>query len=908
MTPAIPSHIGKYEIQQILGRGGMGIVYLGFDRHLGRQVAIKTLTEGFTQDPEMLKRFYREATKTGALMHPNIVIVYDLGEQDGFPYIVMEYVPGTPLDQIIRGKRQLSIISKLKVMEQVCLALGYAHRNDVIHRDVKPANVIVQPDDNAKLLDFGLAHHEVHDKDRRLTRAGNVVGTMQYMAPERWRGTPFDGRSDIFSAGAMLYELLSSRLPYDGESATLFQQILHEPPPPLGKYLTDYPVALDLIIHRALAKNPDDRQSTAEEMAAEIAAISEQLREEKGAELFRQAEEFIRGEDFVKAREVLSQVIQLDSKNLDARKLLASVQSSLAVRQRAAQAHQLKVQSESAAESKLYSQAISFLEQALELDPSDAEIQPKLALLRQKQRVAGEIESCLQKSDRARGMGRFDEARSLLQGALRLDRNDSRVKSALHTLTAQIDEDATQRKVKQILDSAQAELSAGRFTAAIALLTEALQAYPGHAEMVRFLQTARAAHEQELRRRLIEQIQNEAGMAVTVPQIAAALEKVENALLQMPNEPSLLKLKAQLDRQQRELQIRAKVDETVQRCYPLMESAPQQALALVQQQLRELPAEERLLILQSAIEERLAHLKLEAARASYMARAHEAIRSQRYREAVQVLESCVAEGIPSDEITDLLEFARHEARRQERSTLIETTIAKANALIGQGSYDHVISLLEPVLAQYDDPSLRIILEKARADRHSEQQRFSAVLAKVQQLAAFQQWGEALTFLEQQPAAMRENDAVQSAIRELNEANDREGRILQAVGVAYAALHRGDLPAAHQQTEAVRQAQDLSGIGMQAVSALGTNLSNRLDSRLTQVADRLVTQALSEAGSALEGSDPKRAAEILTAFSAAKDFATLEVRQNWHTLKKQAAKARLLSRVGIRTKSNPRLRE
>jgi tetratricopeptide (TPR) repeat protein len=893
VAPAAPSQIGKYEVIEILGRGGMGVVYLGFDRHLGRRVAIKTLTEGFVQDPEMLKRFYREATKTGALMHPNIVIVYDLGEQDGFPYIVMEYVSGEPLDKIIRSGRPLTIISKLRVMEQVCLALGYAHRNDVIHRDVKPANVIVQQDDKAKLLDFGIAHHEQQDRNHRLTKAGNVLGTMQYMAPERWRGELFDGRSDIFSAGVMLYELLAGHLPYHGEDAALFHQILHEPCPPLGKYIADYPVTLDAIIQRALSKNPNDRQGNAEEMAAEIAAVAEDLRKEQGAQMFQRAERFVNAEDYLRARDLLSQLIKLDSKNVDARKLLATVQSSLAVRQRAEQVQQLKIQAADVLDEKLYPQAISLLEQALQLDPSDAEAQQKIEAVRKKKRVHDEIESCLRKAHGEREKRQFEAAQASLQRAMSLDPNDSTVKAAWHELTAQIEDDARRRKVKQILDSAQGELRARRFSAATKLLQEAGEVDPGNAEIVRLLQMARTAQEQEQRRKFVEQVQNEVSAAVTALQIAAASQTVDKALQQVPTEPSLLKLKAQLDRQSKDLQIRTRVDETVRRCYPLMESSPQQALALVHEQLREFPSEERLVILQSAIEERLAHLKLEEARSRYMARAHEAIRSQRYREAVQVLEACHSEGILSNEITDLLEFARHEARREERSALIETTAAKAHALIGQGSYDQVISLLEPVVSQYDDPSLRVVLEKARSERHSEQLRFQSVLATLQQLVSFQQWEEAIAFLEQQPEAVRENDALRSALADLREANDQEGRILQATGVAYAALHRADLPAAHQQTEAMRR--------VQGPSELATRLINRLEARVTQVADQVVANCLSDARQALQQHDPRRAVDALAESSNAKDYSTLEIRKSWQELRKRAGRAKLLGRVGIRVK-------
>jgi serine/threonine-protein kinase len=172
------TRIGKYEVIDVLGRGGMGVVYRGIDKQIGREVAIKTLTQGFAGDDNMLARFYEEGRRTGRLNHPNIVTVYDLGDDNGTPYIVMERVEGDPLDKLIRSGSPLSMADKLGVLEEVCQALGYAHRNNVIHRDVKPANIFVQPDGSAKLLDFGIARLEKREQDMGLTRTGHLIGTV----------------------------------------------------------------------------------------------------------------------------------------------------------------------------------------------------------------------------------------------------------------------------------------------------------------------------------------------------------------------------------------------------------------------------------------------------------------------------------------------------------------------------------------------------------------------------------------------------------------------------------------------------------------------------------------------------------------------------------------------------------
>ena len=299
--------IGKYEVIDLLGRGGMGLVYRAFDRQLNREVAIKTVTEGFTGDQEMLQRFYREAAKTGALKHQNIVIVYDLGEQDGFPYIVMEYLSGDPLDRVIQSGQSQPLAFKLKIVEQVCYALGYAHRNDVIHRDVKPANVIVQPDGIVKLLDFGIARQE--KTDGHLTRTGHVIGTVQYMAPERLKNESFDGRSDIFSVGVLMFQLLTGQLPFNGDY-NIVQKILSEKHPPLRQFIHEYPPALDGILDRALAKNPNDRYSTADEMAAELSSVAHELKKEQVAEWIERAERLVQEEQFTTAREILLAVVE----------------------------------------------------------------------------------------------------------------------------------------------------------------------------------------------------------------------------------------------------------------------------------------------------------------------------------------------------------------------------------------------------------------------------------------------------------------------------------------------------------------------------------------------------------------------------------------------------------------------
>ena len=204
-----PRTIGKYEILSTLGRGGMGVVYRARDAYIGRDVAIKQLSDN---SEELRRRFLLE-TRSGMLNHPNLVTIYDVGEQDGCPYLVMELLSGQPLDQILKLGR-LTIPEKLDILRQVCAGLAYAHANGVVHRDIKPGNIFVTADLHAKILRF---RHRPTGKSFRQHPDRRRDRDMHYMAPERFKGVPSDGRADVWSCGVILYEMLTGQLPFPGE-------------------------------------------------------------------------------------------------------------------------------------------------------------------------------------------------------------------------------------------------------------------------------------------------------------------------------------------------------------------------------------------------------------------------------------------------------------------------------------------------------------------------------------------------------------------------------------------------------------------------------------------------------------------------------------------------------------------
>jgi serine/threonine protein kinase len=890
VTPPKITRIGKYDIVDVLGRGGMGLVYRAFDKHLGREVAIKTVTENFARDPEMLERFNREASRTGILKHPNIVTIYDLGEQDGFPYIVMEYVAGEPLDKLIHSDRPVPLAFKLKIIEQVCDALGYAHQNDIIHRDVKPANVIVQPNGVAKLLDFGIAREEKYGTEIGLTRTGNLIGTIPYMAPERLQNKPFDGRSDIFATGVMLYQLVTGRLPFAGEEYELVSKLLHEKHPPLSNYLHEYPAALDSILDQALAKDPHARYATANEMAAEVHTVAEALKKTQVVEIFQQAERLVEGQDYTHAREMLLQLVKLDSQHVGARQLMVRVQQNLSLRQRAEQVQQLRSQAEEAIHDKQYDQAIAHLEQAVKLDSSNSELAERLEAVRQKKWRNERIEGLLKQADGAREMGKLEVAQAIIVKALELDKEDSRVRAAHSAIVRQVEEAAKRVKTRKLLESARNEIGSRRFAAALQLLQEAEQIDPSNPEFLSLLNVAKSGHDQEQRRRILDQIQNEIAGAHTSEQIIHVAELVNQALQKMPSEPSLLKYKGQLDRQIRDLETQRLVDEAVRRCRALIETSPREALEIVREQLARFPSDQRLLMLQSSIEERLAQCKLEDSRAWYLARAHEAMNNHHYSDAVKLLDACHAEGIFSDEVSELLEYARHEAEQQSRRSLVEKNFGQAQTLLADGNYDAVIALLEPILRQTDEPSLRTILEKARNQRQSAQRKIDATLEALLQFTEGGQYEAGLSFLELQPSVILKSERIQAALKQTREFCNRDQAALQVIAKAYAALDANDIASGWRCLQTALNADAGSPLLKQAVK--------KFESRQAPIANHALSSAIELSEAALTAGNATRADEVLRAASPLVEYASPELRTDWQRLTKKTARAKALARVGI----------
>jgi len=290
MTSGFPKNIGKYEVQGILGRGGMGVVYKAFDPAIHRQVAIKTITKS-AMDPSELQyaiaRFRHEAQAVGRLTHPRIAAIFDYGEDNDIAYIVMELVNGKSLYEHLQNKAKFELAEIGEIVRQLLDGLGYAHAQGVVHRDVKPSNILINDDGRIKISDFGIAHLD----SSSLTQVGEIMGSPGYMSPEQFTGDEPDARTDIYSAGVIAYELLASRKPFIGSNVEIMRQVIGERPANPSDFNPQISVQLDWATHKALAKKREDRFQNAREFAlAFVQGIAASLRTSKMTESEEAAE------------------------------------------------------------------------------------------------------------------------------------------------------------------------------------------------------------------------------------------------------------------------------------------------------------------------------------------------------------------------------------------------------------------------------------------------------------------------------------------------------------------------------------------------------------------------------------------------------------------------------------------
>ena len=558
--PSITQIGDRYQLIDVIGRGGMGIVYRGFDVSMSRQVAIKMLHGFDAEDKDtVLARFHREVTSLAALQHKNIVTIYTFEQFEGKPYMVMEYLEGVGLEKIIATHEQVELTEKLNLILQVCDGLQYAHENGLIHRDIKPPNILVLKNGTAKLIDFGIARVGVSEG---LTQTGLVIGSPSWMSPEQINSRVLDARTDVWSAGVVLFQLLTGELPFEGAdmSGTIYK-ILNAPSPPLSNYLKDYPKELDEIVARALAKKADERYQSAEDFGFDISRVLEALKRGLSDEYIRRARVLIEKQDWEGARQQLQEIRKIDRRNEVANELFQNVTRELQRQQKTAQITQLRSQAQLALSQGQYEEALEYLEQGLRLDEGDAESIALRETVRQGAKRAQDLDDALRRSQAAFYAGDLAEAQSAIDQALAIEPGHTEARTLGHLINREASERSKRVQLQGFMDAARAEIGKKNFFEALQFIQKAKDVDPSEPGIQELLSWASRGYAQDKARKEIENSCNEVGHLLQKDQYQEALAACDAALAKFPEEVSLLKLRELAKRQFEVLSRRTAVDE-----------------------------------------------------------------------------------------------------------------------------------------------------------------------------------------------------------------------------------------------------------------------------------------------------------------------------------------------------------
>ena len=758
-TTPVPTKIGKYDVIGVIGRGGMGVVYQATDPHLDRRVAIKMITGDFAENPDMLKRFFREAQSLGSLQHPNIVTVFDLGDYGGNPYFVMEYLEGEGLDSILSNRRPLNLLEKISIVIQVCNGLCYAHRRGVIHRDIKPANIMICKDGGIKIFDFGIAHAG----QTNVTRTGEVIGTLRYMAPEQVNSKSIDSRTDIFSTGVVLYQLVTDHLPFDGENtASTLMKIVSEPPPPLRNFLSAYPPEMEEILLRALAKNPNDRYASADDFALDLAQLQGQLKEELiGREMQEVALLLDQGEVY-KAQGSLLRVLKIDQHHTRANKLLREVQQRIQRDELSKQVRGLQQQAEEGLADEQFDKALEHVDRALGLDRNNADLQQLREAICAAAVRAEKLHTALKLAEAAQAEGNLEEAKEAAEAALAVAPNDTQARTLYRLIAREIEERARQQQMEGYLLEARQEISSRRFTAALMILKQAEELDPEAPQVHSLMESAAAGQEQERRRRELEALTHEVDEALNRDDYRTACAKADEGLARFPEDRNLLKLKALADRQRQIEERKQLVDGLMAESRLLLQAGRHEELRdKLERAIAQLGSEARLESLLGVVRERLHRERMERQRVERLRDARQFLNDEAFDDAIRTLEAAKSESGDDEEVRQLLGRAR-----SEQAEAVQTALSRAEQEV---VLDVRVQILEEALRK---SALDVRLKEQLHQARNLNQVISKIAAEARKLEEDRQYDQALAKWETVSAVYQHFRDLKNIIKRTRDLRDR----------------------------------------------------------------------------------------------------------------------------------------
>src|ERR1700722_18124875 len=529
-------YIGKYKVKEEIGSGGFGRVYSAHDPAFNRTVAIKVMSA--PGDPDLVQRFRTEATTVANLHHKNIVTVHDSGVQDGAPYLVMEYLKGTNLQDLIR-ENSLTLLQKIEIMSEVANGLQCAHEMGITHRDVKPANIMRLASGAVKIMDFGIARI-ASEATSSLTKTGFIIGTLAYMSPEQFNGSAADARCDIFAFGVTFYELLTGKNPFaspnTGETIT---RIITVDPPPVSSMAPGYPEGLDRILKNTLAKSRGARYSSLSDVVLDVKPIIIELQRAQAGPLYTQASQLFAEGQLDAAQVAVRKVLEFDPVHAPARQLRAQIEQAIQRRDAASRAGTHLDKAEKQLRDRQLQDAAATLAMIRQIGPVDPQLKTRLEKVESQIEQAKRAEMLLVSAREELSNSNLTDAFRLVSEVLELAPAKQIGKELLQQIRAGMAERDAKRTLQEAVARVEGLLLIGETEQALNLIKGIEKRYPNSPEASALRSRAENERAEEVRRRRLTAGAAECKTLLRSGNFEQALAKVNGLLVDFPNDADL---------------------------------------------------------------------------------------------------------------------------------------------------------------------------------------------------------------------------------------------------------------------------------------------------------------------------------------------------------------------------------
>jgi serine/threonine-protein kinase len=743
------NRIGRYEIQAELGRGGFGQVFRAYDPTVGRLVAIKTLTAG--GDPELFKRFRNEAAAAGKLRHNNIVIIYDFGEHEGSPFLVMELLDGEDLDRIISARRRLTLLQTLDIIGQSAAGLQHAHANGIVHRDIKPANIMLQRDGVVKIMDFGIALL-TQATAARLTPKGSLIGTFPYMAPEQFHGAASDSLTDIFAFGVTCYKLLTGVHPFHAEEmGGMMYNIMNQAPAPIRFLSPECPEALEQSIFKMLAKDRGARYQNLEDVRFDLEPVIVELRKERVSDLIAEARALIAASQFEAANAMVRQAMDADPGNRTVRELRETLQRQIREHEVRPRIAALVSEGRGDLQARRFESALQKFHSALQLDKSNPELHALIAQAKEAQERSEQAGKLLARARQSAELGDLTAARSDALEALSADPQNASAEELRAEIEARVAAREKERRLQEGLSHAKRLMVLESFDQAIELLEGLTKENAGSTALRELLARARAEKEEESRRRRLHAATEEAKALLKSGSSAEAVKRLSAWRAEFPESVELKELASFAAEELRAAEQAEAVARTSREVRKLVEARRfSDATELVRRALAEYPGAPALRDLMQTVAAAQSNSERRAALDEAIRESGALNEEQRFREAVERIAAYVKAYGESGELEPLRRKAEEGLEKQRRLLAIRKIVADARAMLDEGRADSATQALEMGTLQFPDDSqlLRLYTEaQQQLGEQKQAEAISRIIAEAESLARARHFDRAIETLE-----------------------------------------------------------------------------------------------------------------------------------------------------------------